>query len=110
VGCVPVSLLLCFKTRLSVAFSPLHPLCQTFEKQGFHTGTPAASFNLPSALGSAGQVNPATAAGYPPPFMHILAPHQQQMHSQILHLQQDGQVRPSKLVCQCWPRSIPASL
>ncbi|XP_041037521.1 ubiquitin-associated protein 2-like isoform X2 [Carcharodon carcharias] len=64
---------------------------QSFEKQGFHTGTPAASFNLPSALGSAGPVNPATAAGYPPPFMHILAPHQQQMHSQILHLQQDGQ-------------------
>ncbi|XP_069796264.1 ubiquitin-associated protein 2-like isoform X2 [Narcine bancroftii] len=64
---------------------------QSFEKQGFHTGTPAASFNLPSALGSGGPVNPATAAGYPPPFMHILAPHQQQMHSQILHLQQDGQ-------------------
>ncbi|XP_038643008.1 ubiquitin-associated protein 2-like, partial [Scyliorhinus canicula] len=64
---------------------------QSFEKQGFHTGTPAASFNLPSALASAGPVNPATAAGYPPPFMHILAPHQQQMHSQILHLQQDGQ-------------------
>lgn len=64
---------------------------QSFEKQGFHAGTPAASFNLPSALGSGGPVNPATAAGYPPPFMHILTPHQQQMHSQILHLQQDGQ-------------------
>ncbi|XP_042295383.1 ubiquitin-associated protein 2-like isoform X5 [Sceloporus undulatus] len=66
---------------------------QSFEKQGFHTGTPAASFNLPSALGSGGPINPATAAAYPPaPFMHILTPHQQ-AHSQILHhhLQQDGQ-------------------
>ncbi|NWT05530.1 UBP2L protein, partial [Mionectes macconnelli] len=66
---------------------------QSFEKQGFHTGTPAASFNLPSALGSGGPMNPATAAAYPPtPFMHILTPHQQP-HSQILHhhLQQDGQ-------------------
>ncbi|KAM4013952.1 LOW QUALITY PROTEIN: ubiquitin-associated protein 2-like [Anomaloglossus baeobatrachus] len=66
---------------------------QSFEKQGFHTGTPATSFNLPSALGSAGPINPATAAAYPPaPFMHILAPHQQP-HSQILHhhLQQDAQ-------------------
>ncbi|KAM6331102.1 ubiquitin-associated protein 2-like isoform 20-T24 [Alca torda] len=66
---------------------------QSFEKQGFHTGTPAASFNLPSALGSGGPINPATAAAYPPtPFMHILTPHQQP-HSQILHhhLQQDGQ-------------------
>ncbi|XP_030044038.1 ubiquitin-associated protein 2-like isoform X12 [Microcaecilia unicolor] len=58
---------------------------QSFEKQGFHTGTPAASFSLPSALGTGGPMNPATAAGYPPaPFMHILAPHQQP-HSQILH-------------------------
>ncbi|XP_072139305.1 ubiquitin-associated protein 2-like isoform X2 [Mobula birostris] len=73
---------------------------QSFEKQGFHAGTPAASFNLPSALGSGGPVNPATAAGYPPPFMHILTPHQQQMHSQILHLQQDGQMLPdSPTVC-----------
>ncbi|XP_010159083.1 PREDICTED: ubiquitin-associated protein 2-like, partial [Eurypyga helias] len=57
---------------------------QSFEKQGFHTGTPAASFNLPSALGSGGPINS--------PFMHILTPHQQP-HSQILHhhLQQDGQ-------------------
>ncbi|XP_009889893.1 PREDICTED: ubiquitin-associated protein 2-like [Charadrius vociferus] len=37
---------------------------QSFEKQGFHTGTPAASFNLPSALGSGGPINPATAAAY----------------------------------------------
>lgn len=66
---------------------------QSFEKQGFHTGTPATSFSLPSALGSGGPMNPATAAAYPPaPFMHILAPHQQP-HSQILHhhLQQDAQ-------------------
>uniref|UniRef100_A0AAQ5XZG8 UBA domain-containing protein n=1 Tax=Amphiprion ocellaris TaxID=80972 RepID=A0AAQ5XZG8_AMPOC len=66
---------------------------QSFEKQGFHAGTPAASFSLPSALGSGGPINPPAAAGYaPPPFMHILAPHQQP-HSQILHhhLQQDGQ-------------------
>ncbi|XP_061110190.1 ubiquitin-associated protein 2-like isoform X2 [Conger conger] len=66
---------------------------QSFDKQGFHAGTPTASFSLPSALGSAGPINPPAAAGYAPaPFMHILAPHQQP-HSQILHhhLQQDGQ-------------------
>ncbi|XP_061598275.1 ubiquitin-associated protein 2-like isoform X1 [Cololabis saira] len=66
---------------------------QSFEKQGFHAGTPAASFSLPSALGSGGPINPPAAAGYAPaPFMHILAPHQQP-HSQILHhhLQQDSQ-------------------
>ncbi|XP_068189345.1 ubiquitin-associated protein 2-like isoform X2 [Antennarius striatus] len=66
---------------------------QSFEKQGFHAGTPTASFSLPSALGSGGPINPPAAAGYAPgPFMHILAPHQQP-HSQILHhhLQQDGQ-------------------
>ncbi|KAJ8290022.1 hypothetical protein GJAV_G00007840 [Gymnothorax javanicus] len=65
---------------------------QSFDKQGFHAGTPAASFNLPSALGSGGPINPPAAAGYAPaPFMHILA--HQQPHSQILHhhLQQDGQ-------------------
>uniref|UniRef100_A0A7N8XQ18 Ubiquitin associated protein 2-like n=1 Tax=Mastacembelus armatus TaxID=205130 RepID=A0A7N8XQ18_9TELE len=65
----------------------------SFEKQGFHAGTPGASFSLPSALGSGGPINPPAAAGYAPaPFMHILAPHQQP-HSQILHhhLQQDGQ-------------------
>ncbi|XP_029298472.1 ubiquitin-associated protein 2-like isoform X4 [Cottoperca gobio] len=66
---------------------------QSFEKQGFHAGTPAASFSLPSALGSGGPINPPAAAAYAPaPFMHILAPHQQP-HSQILHhhLQQEGQ-------------------
>nr|XP_020504219.1 ubiquitin-associated protein 2-like isoform X3 [Labrus bergylta] len=66
---------------------------QSFDKQGFHAGTPAGSFSLPSALGSGGPINPPAAAGYAPgPFMHILAPHQQP-HSQILHhhLQQDGQ-------------------
>ncbi|XP_075868275.1 ubiquitin-associated protein 2-like isoform X2 [Nelusetta ayraudi] len=66
---------------------------QSFDKQAFHAGTPTASFSLPSALGSAGPINPPAAAGYAPaPFMHILAPHQQP-HSQILHhhLQQDAQ-------------------
>ncbi|KAI1885947.1 hypothetical protein AGOR_G00209000 [Albula goreensis] len=68
---------------------------QSFDKQGFHAGTPAASFSLPSALGSTGPINPPAAPGYAPgpaPFMHIMAPHQQP-HSQILHhhLQQDGQ-------------------
>ncbi|XP_016146580.1 ubiquitin-associated protein 2-like isoform X4 [Sinocyclocheilus grahami] len=66
---------------------------QSFEKQGFHTGAPSASFSLPSALGSGGPINPTAAAGYAPaPYMHILTPHQQP-HSQMLHhhLQQDGQ-------------------
>ncbi|XP_036423051.1 ubiquitin-associated protein 2-like isoform X4 [Colossoma macropomum] len=66
---------------------------QSFDKQGFHTGTPGASFSLPSALGSGGPINPPAAAGYAPAqFMHILTPHQQP-HSQMLHhhLQQDGQ-------------------
>ncbi|KAI4818012.1 hypothetical protein KUCAC02_011379 [Chaenocephalus aceratus] len=66
---------------------------QSFDKQGFHAGTPAASFSLPSALGSGGPINPPAPTAYAPaPFMHILAPHQQP-HSQILHhhLQQDGQ-------------------
>ncbi|XP_031746949.1 ubiquitin-associated protein 2-like isoform X5 [Xenopus tropicalis] len=74
---------------------------QSFEKQGFHTGTPATSFNLPSALGSGGPINPATAAAYQPaPFMHILAPHQQP-HSQILHhhLQQDAQLPYLQILC-----------
>ncbi|XP_051926067.1 ubiquitin-associated protein 2-like isoform X6 [Hippocampus zosterae] len=66
---------------------------QSFEKQGFHAGTPTASFSLPSALAGGGPINAPAAAGYAPaPFMHILAPHQQP-HSQILHhhLQQDAQ-------------------
>ncbi|XP_015283675.1 PREDICTED: ubiquitin-associated protein 2, partial [Gekko japonicus] len=65
---------------------------QAFDKQGFHTGTPPP-FNLPSALGSTGPLNPGAAAGYAPaPFLHILPAHQQP-HSQMLHhhLQQDGQ-------------------
>ncbi|XP_061469325.1 ubiquitin-associated protein 2 isoform X2 [Rhineura floridana] len=65
---------------------------QTFDKQGFHAGTPPP-FNLPSALGSTGPLNPGAAPGYaPPPFLHILPAHQQP-HSQMLHhhLQQDGQ-------------------
>ncbi|XP_026581708.1 ubiquitin-associated protein 2-like [Pseudonaja textilis] len=66
---------------------------QTFDKQGFHAGTPPP-FNLPSALSSTGPLNPGAAAGYAPaPFLHILPAHQQP-HSQVLHhhLQQDGQV------------------
>ncbi|XP_054254067.1 ubiquitin-associated protein 2 isoform X2 [Indicator indicator] len=65
---------------------------QTFDKQGFHAGTPPP-FSLPSALGSAGPLNPGAAPGYAPaPFLHILPAHQQP-HSQMLHhhLQQDGQ-------------------
>ncbi|KAJ6663048.1 hypothetical protein lerEdw1_010869 [Lerista edwardsae] len=66
---------------------------QTFDKQGFHAGTPPP-FSLPSALGSAGPLNPSPASGYTPaPFLHILPTHQQP-HAQMLHhhLQQDGQV------------------
>ncbi|KAM8866202.1 ubiquitin-associated protein 2-like isoform 2-T3 [Synchiropus picturatus] len=65
---------------------------QSFDKQGFHTGTPPP-FSLPSALGGTGPMNPGGAPGYaPPPFLHILPPHQQP-HSQLLHhhLTQDGQ-------------------
>uniref|UniRef100_A0A4W3IVQ9 Ubiquitin associated protein 2a n=1 Tax=Callorhinchus milii TaxID=7868 RepID=A0A4W3IVQ9_CALMI len=65
---------------------------QSFDKQGFHAGTPAA-FNLPSALAGTGPLNPAAAPGYAPaPFLHIVPAHQQP-HSQLLHhhLQQDGQ-------------------
>ncbi|XP_061872780.1 ubiquitin-associated protein 2-like isoform X3 [Colius striatus] len=65
---------------------------QTFDKQGFHAGTPPP-FSLPSALGSTGPLNPGAAPGYAPaPFLHILPVHQQP-HSQVLHhhLQPDGQ-------------------
>ncbi|KAM6394695.1 ubiquitin-associated protein 2-like isoform 2-T2 [Rhynochetos jubatus] len=65
---------------------------QTFDKQGFHAGTPPP-FSLPSALGSTGPLNPGAAPSYAPaPFLHILPAHQQP-HSQMLHhhLQQDGQ-------------------
>ncbi|XP_067386954.1 ubiquitin-associated protein 2 isoform X2 [Emydura macquarii macquarii] len=65
---------------------------QTFDKQGFHAGTPPP-FSLPSALGSTGPLNPGAAPGYAPaPFLHILPAHQQP-HSQMLHhhLQPDGQ-------------------
>lgn len=64
---------------------------QTFDKQGFHAGTPPP-FSLPSALGSTGPLNPGAAGYAPAPFLHILPPHQQ-AHSQMLHhhLQQDGQ-------------------
>ncbi|XP_023692409.1 ubiquitin-associated protein 2-like isoform X2 [Paramormyrops kingsleyae] len=57
---------------------------QSFDKQGFHTGTPPP-FNLPSALGGAGPLNPGSGPGYAPaPFLHILPAHQQP-HSQLLH-------------------------
>ncbi|XP_069332620.1 ubiquitin-associated protein 2 [Eulemur rufifrons] len=65
---------------------------QSFDKQGFHAGTPPP-FSLPSALGSAGPLAPGAAPGYaPPPFLHILPAHQQP-HSQLLHhhLPQDAQ-------------------
>ncbi|XP_046313097.1 ubiquitin-associated protein 2 isoform X3 [Marmota monax] len=65
---------------------------QTFDKQGFHAGTPPP-FSLPSALGSTGPLAPGAAPGYaPPPFLHILPAHQQP-HSQLLHhhLPQDTQ-------------------
>ncbi|XP_067887782.1 ubiquitin-associated protein 2a isoform X2 [Heterodontus francisci] len=64
---------------------------QSFDKQGFHAGTPPP-FNLPSALGGTGALNPGAAAGYAPPFLHIVSAHQQP-HSQMLHhhLQQDNQ-------------------
>lgn len=68
---------------------------QTFDKQGFHAGTPPP-FSLPSALGSTGPLAPGAAPGYaPPPFLHILPAHQQP-HSQLLHhhLPQDAQVSP----------------
>uniref|UniRef100_A0A8C6TYW4 Ubiquitin associated protein 2b n=1 Tax=Neogobius melanostomus TaxID=47308 RepID=A0A8C6TYW4_9GOBI len=68
----------------------------SFDKQGFHTGTPPP-FSLPSALGGTGPLNPGGAPGYAPaPFLHILPPHQQP-HSQLLHhhLAQDRQrIRP----------------
>ncbi|TMS19493.1 Ubiquitin-associated protein 2 [Larimichthys crocea] len=69
---------------------------QSFDKQGFHAGTPPP-FSLPSALGGPGPLNPGAAPGgyAPAPFLHIL-PHQQP-HSQLLHhhLAQDGQCSPS---------------
>uniref|UniRef100_A0A8C7PCK9 Ubiquitin associated protein 2a n=1 Tax=Oncorhynchus mykiss TaxID=8022 RepID=A0A8C7PCK9_ONCMY len=67
---------------------------QSFDKQGFHTGTPPP-FNLPSALGGPG----GAPGGYAPaPFLHILQPAHQQPHSQMLHhhLAQDGQGGPSQ--------------
>ncbi|CAN9513175.1 unnamed protein product [Ophioblennius macclurei] len=70
---------------------------QSFDKQGFHTGTPPP-FNLPSALGGTGPLNPGGAPGYAPAqFLHILPPHQQP-HSQLMHhhLTQDGQGGPGQ--------------
>ncbi|XP_065100127.1 ubiquitin-associated protein 2a isoform X1 [Paramisgurnus dabryanus] len=70
---------------------------QSFDKQGFHAGTPPP-FNLPSALGGTGPLTPGGAPGYAPaPFLHILPAHQQP-HSQLLHhhLTQDGQGGPNQ--------------
>ncbi|XP_068461024.1 ubiquitin-associated protein 2-like isoform X2 [Clinocottus analis] len=70
---------------------------QSFDKQGFHTGTPPP-FSLPSALGGTGPLNPGGAPGYAPnPYLHILPTHQQP-HSQLLHhhLAQDGQGGPGQ--------------
>ncbi|XP_010875138.2 ubiquitin-associated protein 2 isoform X2 [Esox lucius] len=70
---------------------------QSFDKQGFHTGTPPP-FSLPSALGGTGPLNPGGAPGYAPtPFLHIMPAHQQP-HSQLLHhhLTQDGQGGPGQ--------------
>lgn len=78
---------------MDVLYLISHASSQSFDKQGFHTGTPPP-FNLPSALGGTGPLNPGGAPGYAPaPFLHILPPHQQP-HSQLLHhhLTQDGQV------------------
>ncbi|KAL1776150.1 ubiquitin-associated protein 2 isoform X2 [Sigmodon hispidus] len=63
---------------------------QTFEKQGFHTGTPPP-FSLPSALGSTGPLAAGAAPGYAPaPFLHIMPAHQQP-HTQLHHhLPQDS--------------------
>lgn len=73
---------------------------QTFDRQGFHAGTPPP-FSLPSALGSPGPLGP----GYAPsPLVHVLPAHQQP-HSQLLHhhLPQDAQSGASQ-------RSQPSSL
>ncbi|KAL2099583.1 hypothetical protein ACEWY4_003977 [Coilia grayii] len=70
---------------------------QSFDKQGFHAGTPPP-FSLPSALGGTGPLTPGGAPGYAPaPFLHILPPHQQP-HSQLLHhhLSQDTQGGPTQ--------------
>ncbi|TSL97354.1 Ubiquitin-associated protein 2 [Bagarius yarrelli] len=70
---------------------------QSFDKQGFPTVTPA-TFNLPSALGGTGPLNPGGAPGYAPaPFLHILPPHQQPP-SQLLHhhIAQDTQAQRSQ--------------
>lgn len=76
---------------------------QSFDKQGFHAGTPPP-FNLPSALGGTGPLNPGGAPGYAPAqFLHILPAHQQP-HSQLLHhhLTQDGQVGQTRLNYPIW--------
>ncbi|OWK07121.1 UBAP2 [Cervus elaphus hippelaphus] len=81
------------KTQVREAWRWGARLGHTFDKQGFHAGTPPP-FSLPSALGSTGPLGPGAAPGYaPPPFLHILPAHQQPP-SQLLHhhLPQDAQV------------------
>ncbi|XP_063753773.1 ubiquitin-associated protein 2-like isoform X2 [Eleginops maclovinus] len=76
----------------------IYSKAQSFDKQGFHTGTPPP-FSLPSALGGTGPLNPGGAPGYAPaPFLHILPPHQQPHSQQLLHhhLTQDGQGGPGQ--------------
>jgi hypothetical protein len=66
---------------------------QTFEKQGFHAGTPPR-FSLPSSLGSAEPLAPGAAPSYAPAlFLHIMTACQQP-HSKLLyhHLLQDAQI------------------
>lgn len=99
VSCTPTLLCCCAVCAFTNKSSLLY--LQSFDKQGFHAGTPPP-FTLPSALGGPGPLNPGAAPGgyAPAPFLHIL-PHQQP-HSQLLHhhLAQDGQVQilPSSLL------------
>nr|XP_006811805.1 PREDICTED: ubiquitin-associated protein 2-like [Saccoglossus kowalevskii] len=68
---------------------------QSFDKQGFHAGTPPP-FNIPLASGAqGGTMNPATGyAATPAPFVQMMAPHphqhQHQHHSQMLAHQMHG--------------------
>uniref|UniRef100_A0A671PNN6 Ubiquitin-associated protein 2-like n=1 Tax=Sinocyclocheilus anshuiensis TaxID=1608454 RepID=A0A671PNN6_9TELE len=69
---------------------------QSFEKQGFLTGTPSASFSLPSALGSGGPINPPAAAGYAPDGQESLHHHSGSgQRSQNASIQQKAQINKS---------------
>ncbi|KAL1773334.1 ubiquitin-associated protein 2 isoform X2 [Sigmodon hispidus] len=52
-------------TGLPEMFASVYNKTQTFDKQGFHTGTPPP-FSLPSALGSTGPLAAGAAPGYAP--------------------------------------------